>query len=666
MAMSPRRPISALTALSPKARSKREREPVDEPAGEAAQDDEPAAAAADNGTPAGVAAKNGRPAVEATEGGEPAGKASENGRPAVEATEGGEPADRPDRDQVDELATETQENVERAAEALLREHSDALVCGLSSNGLIVPIPGQVALWGQAAIEGRAVIDGVVAADRGTVVDLWWRAKYEGGAAHGKVRLLKKPSRWVTLHFLDLRHIHGVLLCILIPSDEVAAEEAGASEEAPAAPRFSSLKEDEGGIVLECDDAFTQMFGFTAEELIGKSVLDQIHPEDQGRAVEGWLAMLSTRRDQHTRLRRKRKDGSWMWVDTTLHNYLNQPDCNHVLIEIIDISAEMAAQEALQEREELLRRLTDAMPVGLLQLDTDRNVVYNNAHLLEILHGARTGAREELEPEDGESAEQADAPPPTATALLSTLTDDGLSAFEMSLERVLDEGIDQDIEVDMVLESGVWRRALMSIRALLRQGGDVSGAITCVLDVTDSARARQELEKRATFDALTGCHNRSSILSSLQMELEQGDASMTGVVYVDLDEFKPVNDKLGHAAGDELLTLVAERLKIASRTEDVVGRLGGDEFLILLRSIPEADVAMRVARRICASLNSKFELSSGTIELRASVGVAWTDAETITAEELIRRADAAMYKSKDQGLGLPTPATEVAKPAVAPR
>jgi diguanylate cyclase (GGDEF)-like protein/PAS domain S-box-containing protein len=554
--------------------------------------------------------------------------------------------------QPDQGAIQTSQNVELAAEALLREHPDALVCGLSSNGLIVPIPGPVALWGQAAIEGRAVIDSVVAADRGTVVELWRRV-VEGGAVYGKVRMLNKPSRWMTLHFLDLRHVHGVLLCVLLPSDETAAEQDDDGEELPpAAPRFSTLMEDEGGIVLECDDAFTQMFGYTADELIGISVLDQIHPEDQPRAVEGWLAMLSTRRNQQTRLRRKLKNGGWMWVDTTLHNYLNQPDCNHVLIELIDISAEMAAQEALQEREELLRRLTDAMPVGLLQLDTDRRVVYNNAHLLQILHGSADAAPAELESADGESTKKTDAPGPTARAVLSTLVDDGMTAFETALERVLVEGIDQDIEVDMVLKSGVWRRALMSIRALLRQGGEVSGAITCVLDITDSARARHELEKRATFDALTGCHNRPSILSAVRSELEQEELPMTGVVYVDLDRFKPVNDTLGHDAGDELLTMVAERLKIASRADDVVGRLGGDEFLVLLRSIPEPGVAMRVADRICTSLASKFELSSGTIELRASAGVACRDSEAITAEDLVKRADAAMYESKDQGLGLP--------------
>ncbi|HYM54941.1 MAG TPA: PAS domain-containing protein, partial [Solirubrobacteraceae bacterium] len=226
------------------------------------------------------------------------------------------------------------------AEALLREHPDALVCGLAGNGLIVPVPQSVGLWGQAAIEGRALIDGVVAADRHTVVEVW-QAAQEHGAAEGRVRLLDRPSRWVTLHFLDLRQEHDILLGILIPGEEMTGdEEAEAEELPPATPRFATLIEDEGGTVLECDDAFLQMFGYTAEELIGKHVLDQIHPDEQGRAIEGWLTMLSTRRAQQARVRRRRRDGTWMWVDTTLHNYLNQPDRNYVLVEIIDISAEM--------------------------------------------------------------------------------------------------------------------------------------------------------------------------------------------------------------------------------------------------------------------------------------------------------------------------------------
>src|ERR1700736_1753384 len=110
------------------------------------------------------------------------------------------------------------ENVARAAEALLREHPDALVCGLSGNGLIVPVPQTVGLWGQAAIEGRAVIDGVVAEDRKKVVELWMRAQEEG-AAGGPVRMLDRPTTWVTLHFRAVREIQWLVMCVTSVSAE---------------------------------------------------------------------------------------------------------------------------------------------------------------------------------------------------------------------------------------------------------------------------------------------------------------------------------------------------------------------------------------------------------------------------------------------------------------
>ena len=225
--------------------------------------------------------------------------------------------------------------------------------------------------------------------------------------------------------------------------------------------------------------------------------------------------------------------------------------------------------------------------------------------------------------------------------------------------MLAEGVDRDVELDVRLPTGEQRRALMSLRALLRQSGEVSGAITCVLDVTDSARARKELEHRATYDTLTGCHNRSSILGALQAELERDGSSGLGVVYVDLDEFKPVNDKLGHAAGDELLMLVAERLARASRDSDLVGRLGGDEFLVVLHDIPGPDVAMTVAERVCGLLSEGFELSGGPVRLRGSVGVACSHGEALSAEELVKKADVAMYASKERREGRPVLASPAA-------
>jgi len=546
----------------------------------------------------------------------------------------------------------------RGAEALLREHPDALVAGLASNGLIVPVPQTVGLYGQSLIEGRAVFDNVVAADRNTVTRMWVNLRQER-ATTGKVRMLDRPNAWMTLHFIDLQEIHGIVLAVVLPSEEPGQESAAEqAAQGRAAPRFCTLLEDEGANVIECDDAFTQMFGYELEDVHGKSVLDQIHPDDQGRAVEGWLTVLSTGRNQQTRLRRRRKDGSWMWVDTTLHNCLNEPGRNYVLVELIDISAEMQAQEALADSEELLRRLTNAMPVGLLQVDTERSVIYNNARLLEILHGAgASGAgspSSALSPalDAGDGDEGAGAATVPLEVALETLTDEARSEFDTALTEVLAEGVDRDVELAVALPGGEQRRALMSLRALMRPSGEVSGAITCVLDVTDSARARKELEQRATYDTLTGCHNRSSILGSLQTELEREGSSGIGVVYVDLDEFKPVNDTLGHAAGDELLVLVAERLARASRESDLVGRLGGDEFLLVLQDIPGTDVAMAVADRVCRLLSDSFELSCGPVQLRGSVGVACSRGEDLSAEELIKKADAAMYESKDRREGRP--------------
>ena len=120
-----------------------------------------------------------------------------------------------------------------------------------------------------------------------------------------------------------------------------------------------------------------------------------------------------------------------------------------------------------------------------------------------------------------------------------------------------------------------------------------GALLTVTDVTDSARMREELTAKATFDVLTGCHNRASVMAILDQALRGGEAASTAVLFVDLDKFKPVNDTLGHDAGDELLALTAQRLGGVLRRDDVVGRIGGDEFLIVSRGLdgPASAIAM---------------------------------------------------------------------------
>ncbi len=534
----------------------------------------------------------------------------------------------------------------RAADALLREHPDAMVFAQTSEGHIVPVPGSLGLEGYPVLadEGRTGVDLCVAEDRMTVVNAWIRLKNEA-VAEARARLRSDPGQWRTVRMLDLRNTHGVVLSVVWTNDDDSQTD-GLAIETPSstAPRFCSRKQDKEGNVIECDEAYLQMFGYDAqEEVVGQPTFERVHPDDQARLIESWIAMVATGRVQMSRVRVRRQDGSWLWVDTTYHNYLDEDEHGYVLAECIDVSAEMAAQEELQDREELLRRLLEEMPDGLLQLDSERNVIYHNARLVEILDGS-LGVGEHR----GTLPEPAEPGVCDLESLLKTLTSEARSRFDYVIDRALEQGVRDDVELDAELGSTERRHVLVKVRPLIRESGLVTGVIASVQDVTASARARRELEKRATFDSLTGAHNRSSILAALTAELQA--SSDTGVVYVDLDSFKAVNDNLGHAAGDEVLVQVGERLRTAMRANDELGRLGGDEFLILLRGVSGLGVALGAAERISQALRGTYELACASFELRASVGVACAREMPASAEELIERADAAMYRSKQERQG----------------
>ena len=192
------------------------------------------------------------------------------------------------------------------------------------------------------------------------------------------------------------------------------------------------------------------------------------------------------------------------------------------------------------------------------------------------------------------------------------------------------------------------------RPLDEESHATSNAIVVVADVTDRTMMRNELERRANFDALTRCYNRSTILELLEAHLgsQRALGRGTAVIFVDLDRFKPVNDRFGHAAGDEVLTVVARRLRDAIRDHDLVGRLGGDEFLVICLNLDDPAAAVEIAERIATSLKTDFIIHRTPVSLCASVGVAWTDTDEVDADSLVSRADAAMYRSKRAATGTP--------------
>ncbi len=385
--------------------------------------------------------------------------------------------------------------------------------------------------------------------------------------------------------------------------------------------------------LAVDEAITQLLGWTVADLVGHRSLEFIHPDDQERAVQSWMQMLSEpdRPQPAVRLRHRRSDGTWAWFEVTNLNRLADGTDAHVLAELIDISDEMAAHEALEAREQLLHRLAEALPIGVFQVLANGRIAYTNERLRGILGVG---------------------PVATAEAQLATISRDDWPSVEAALDAALRSGIDSDLEVQVrPSEETRPRRCTLRLRPLTDRQGLVSGAVLCVEDVTASVQLRDELERRASHDHLTRLLNRASVLAALEGTLASQGRSGTAAIFIDLDDFKAVNDLLGHLAGDELLRTVADRLAITVRGGDPLGRIGGDEFLVVCPGVGNQKRAFEVADRIAHALAKPVRLAGATLELRASVGVAYTR-RLVRADLLVQHADAAMYCSKRRGEGRP--------------
>ncbi|HRO35715.1 diguanylate cyclase [Thauera sp.] len=179
-----------------------------------------------------------------------------------------------------------------------------------------------------------------------------------------------------------------------------------------------------------------------------------------------------------------------------------------------------------------------------------------------------------------------------------------------------------------------------------------GFVATMTDITSRKQSEERLRFRANHDALTGLPNRrlfeDRLQSAIASALRHGERF--ALMLVDLDRFKGVNDRFGHLAGDALLVEVGRRLQLCVRASDTVARLGGDEFAVILGEVGGRGDAAEVAGRICASMAEPFELGEGVAQVGASVGVALGPQDDADAEELQRRADAALYSVKHGGRG----------------
>jgi diguanylate cyclase (GGDEF)-like protein len=179
-----------------------------------------------------------------------------------------------------------------------------------------------------------------------------------------------------------------------------------------------------------------------------------------------------------------------------------------------------------------------------------------------------------------------------------------------------------------------------------------GAVVLLEDITERRNAEARITHLARFDELTGLPNRVNFRDEIERLLAVPHAAeqLSALLFVDLDQFKQVNDTLGHPCGDQLLCAVADRLRAMLRPEDFVARFGGDEFVVFQQNIKSTDDAAGLARRIVDHLSERYKIDNHLVEIGASIGIAVTSPEGVSADTLLKNADMALYRAKADGRG----------------
>jgi len=511
-----------------------------------------------------------------------------------------------------------QSTIDTALTSLLAQDPPALVTAIGENGLFVPMPTSVPLRGHVVIEGvSSALELVVPDEMADVIDCWEVARTVG-AARIRVHPATDPGLETVMHFVDVTPAYGVYLGFVFGFPDVVPGQT--QPDNPLRPRYGIMEKSDLSMILSCDESMQRMLGWDADGLVGRRSLDFVHPEDHQRAIANWIDLLNNPgAARRVRLRHQRAEGGWLWLEVTNHNLLEDPVRHCVLAELVDISEEMAATEALRAGEELLRTLTEALPVGVVRLGPDGHIVYRNDRAESVM-GCHLRAGEAF-----------------VTPVSNPRLVDALNA-------TLGQGCDQDLELAKDQRDGAVRRMNVSLRALSGGDGGITGAIACLSDVTDAAELREELARLATVDSLTGCLSRRAMLEQLGT-LAAAGAPVT-VLFVDLDGFKEVNDRHGHAVGDALLRHVGACLLAGLKPGEVVGRLGGDEFLIATTGPDNDSEVAEIADATAKAVGQPLFFAGLHLIARASIGAARSTGVT-DADMLVDAADVMMYRTKTE-------------------
>jgi diguanylate cyclase (GGDEF)-like protein/PAS domain S-box-containing protein len=371
-------------------------------------------------------------------------------------------------------------------------------------------------------------------------------------------------------------------------------------------------------------------GLSLDESLGEGWLPAFHPADQPRAAARWEQATSTGEPYEIEYRLRRADGEYRWM---LGRAVPLRDDTGTIVRwfgtCTDIQELKQAQARIDAQARLLDQTQDAILVHDLE---DRRVLYWNQGAARI-HGWTPSEAV------GRRLDELVCPEPAMVEIaIETLLRDGEWSGEL---RCVDRTGGE------VIMEGRW--------SLLRNDdGSPQAALAVNTDVTERWRIEthylQALEARATQDPLTGLPNRAMLFDRLELLLEQRHRTGVAVAFIDLDDFKPINDRLGHRTGDRVLVHVGERLQATIRQGDVAARIGGDEFVVVGESEDER-AALQLGERLAGALDATVDVDGTPVKVSASVGVAFVDRDDHSdADAILSRADATMYEVKRRSPG----------------
>ncbi|MBF6357871.1 diguanylate cyclase [Nocardia higoensis] len=340
----------------------------------------------------------------------------------------------------------------------------------------------------------------------------------------------------------------------------------------------------------------------------------------------------------TEMELRRLDGSTVPVETVS---VLTPWYDHYAYQVVihDLSAQRAAEDAQRRAEQHFTAVVSQLEEGVVVIARGGVIESANPAALRIF-----GAVEHADDLIGRAIE--DLP-----LVLLDANSKPLPVTEHPMARTLATGEPFTGYIFGVDRRDGQRRWLSGSSRLLNPGDRYSSAVSSFSDITEFRASRRQLEYQATHDSLTGLANRALILSQLAGALAatSDDLPVTMVLFIDLDEFKSINDSLGHATGDTVLQIVAQRLQRALRGGDLIGRLGGDEFLVLLSADPARVDMDDIIERLRAAMAEPIIANGHRIEVRASVGgTALAPGDPRTPEAVLHDADVAMYRAKPPG------------------